>query len=359
MSKRRRRWLVSPPSDTADTPTPASPDSKPEVDGAALFARPRPPATEDRRTSGEPLVEDPQGTDAQLDVGPEGDTTHAVSGPPIRWLLLGLLILLGGFALAVPERDCAGFASTTDAAPAIVGAAAATAFWVAVIATIVYVVRRVRRRPRSWPNALVSTSTLSISLVFLVLSAVGLAVQRSDDCGFTESATPSRHAKTTSGQPLTAAQRSVVTYINGFIRCTEGATSGRRVEARFLAALKKGQFTRAASNAATQQRTMRTYGACLRGIVALDDQALVGPAQRSADSITDIARAWRDYERGAEQQSVALLKRGDRRINRATRQARRAATDAEAVYNARGGADLANQINFERLLKARERAGLS
>jgi hypothetical protein len=37
---------------------------------------------------------------------------------------LGLLIVLGGFGLAVPERDCAGCTSAGDAAPAILGAAA-------------------------------------------------------------------------------------------------------------------------------------------------------------------------------------------------------------------------------------------
>ena len=357
MSKRRRRWLVSLPSDTAATPTPESPESRIEVEGGTPDAPPRPLAADDRRTDGEPVSEAGHDAGAQLDVGPDDD---APSGPPFRWLLFGLLIVLGGFALAVPERDCAGFAGTADAAPAILGAAAATAFWIAVIATVVYGVRRARRRPRSWPNALVSTPTLSISLVFLVLSAVGLAVQRSDDCGFTGSATPSRHAKTSSGQALTDAQRSVVTYINGFIRCTEGATSGRRVESRFLAALKKGQYTRAAFHAAAQQRTMRRYGACLHRVVPVDDRELAGPARRSADSITAMARAWGDYQSGAEQRSLARLKRGDQRITLAHRQARRAATDAERIYQARGGPEeLANQINFERLLKALQRAGLS
>jgi len=35
------------------------------------------------------------------------------------------------------------------------------------------------------------------------------------------------------------------------------------------------------------------------------------------------------------------------------------AAQRSVVYHARGGADLANQINVERLLKARQKAGLS
>lgn len=126
-----------------------------------------------------------------------------------------------------------------------------------------------------------------------------------------------------------------------------------------MSAVKKGQWTRAAGYASVQQRLLDRYSRCLRGVVPTEDSELAGPATRSADSIALMAKAWGDYKRGSQRVSVELLKRGDRRVLLAQRRARRAATDAETVYHQRGGADLANHINLDKLLKVRERAGLS
>jgi hypothetical protein len=269
------------------------------------------------------------------------------------------LTLLGGAALGGAERDCSGFNSAGEVVGALLAAIIALAFWFAVMATAVYLVRRARHRPRSWPDAQLATSTMALGAAFALFGSAGLAARRSDDCGLTGAAVPAVHAKTLNGDQLTAPQRRVVIYLNGFIRCTEGVTSARGREKRMLAAVKKGQWARAAVYATTQQRLLNRYSRCLRGVVPANDPELADPASRSAASIALMAKAWGDYKRGAEEVSLTLLDRGDRRAVLAQRRARRAATDAESVYHARGGTDLANHINFDRLLKVREQAGLS
>jgi hypothetical protein len=357
---RKRRWLVRAP-DTAPLATQETeaPQTTKDTATTATVAPPPPaPIFDDERVA-------PGAAPPTEFLAPEAPATPPATAPepskyrPVRWLVLGLLTLAGGVTLAAAERDCSGFNSAGEAAGAIISAVLATAFWFAVIATGVYVVCRARHRRRSWRHAQLSTSTFVLGTAFVLLASAGIAAHRSNDCGSTGAAVPSAHAKALSGQELTAQQRSVVVYLNGFIRCTEAVTSARGREKRMMSAIGKGQWMRAAGYAIVQERLFDRYSKCLHGVVPTDDAELAGPAARSAASIALMARAWGDYKRGAQQVSLGLLKRGDRRVVLAQRRARRAAADVETVYHRRGGAELANHINLDRLLKVRERAGLS
>jgi hypothetical protein len=268
------------------------------------------------------------------------------------------LTLLCGVALAFPERDCSGFNSAGEAGGEILAAIFATAFWFAVIATVVYAVRRISGRRRSWRDAQLSTVTLVIGAAFVFFAITGLALQRDNDCGGTGALVPPPHAESTTGETMNAGQRAVVVYINQFVRCTERVAPARNREKRFLSALRKGQWTRATVLARTQQRLMISYSGCLSNAVPDDDPRLADPARRTAASVALMARAWSTYKRGAEQASVKLMDRGDHLITVAQKRARRAALTLDGVYRDRGGKTLANHINLDRLLKVREQAGL-
>lgn len=127
---------------------------------------------------------------------------------PVRWLVLGLLTLTGGVALAAAERDCTGFKSAGEATGAIFAAVLATAFWFAVVATGVYLVGRARHRRRSWRLSQLSTTTLALGTVFVLLASVGITTRRSNDCDGTGAAVPSAHARALNGPELSAQQRS-------------------------------------------------------------------------------------------------------------------------------------------------------
>ena len=107
------------------------------------------------------------------------------------WRILALVavVLLGGFGLAQPDEPCSAFYNVSDAAGNIVSAALASLFWVAVVATVVFVIRRMRRRPARW--SLLDTTTLVTALVMVVLASVGASAQRADDCGPGDSAAAS------------------------------------------------------------------------------------------------------------------------------------------------------------------------
>jgi hypothetical protein len=353
MSRKRRRWLVPGPG----TPPPAQPESRaatprprgaePWPEDASTPAAEQPPAfASPPATVPKPAAATaPPGYSTASDGGsllfdapeaprpapmPPGPPTTRSPGP-VRWATLAVIVVAAGLGLAAGGRECAGFADGADAGSAIVSGVLACAIWTAVIATVVWGVRRARNRPSPWHRALLSVATIAISAAFLLLGVAGRAVERGDRCGATGAEVPSARAQTRSGETLTDGQRVVVTYINGFIRCTEGVAGNRVREKRFLAALKKGRFTRASLYADRQQHALVRYRECLRGLVPTDDGELAGPTSRSAESIGLMVRAWDDYRRGSDRPSLAFLKRGDRRARLAQRRSRAAATETERI----------------------------
>jgi hypothetical protein len=94
------------------------------------------------------------------------------------------------------------------------------------------------------------------------------------------------------------------------------------------------------------------------GLVPTGDAQLDATADPFAEAVGQLASGWAIYERASREQDIDLLDLGDERMVRADRKSRRAARDVERLYHDRDSDLLARYIDFERLARARLRAGL-
>jgi hypothetical protein len=234
----------------------------------------------------------------------------------------------------------------------------ASAAWVAVISTCVYAYRRLRHRRRRWSDALLSTSTLCISLAFLFFGSLGIAIQWSDRCDLNDNGAEAAPAPASTD--LSGAQQSVVEYLNGTISCASRVHQGRETAKRFLAAIERSKAAQAHQHATKARQDSERFATCLDRIVPVDDPLLAAHAIRSVRSVREVADGWKDYQQGSREPfDLASLDRGDRQIATAQRHSRRATAAIERIYRARGGSDqLGAYIDFNRLRAVRKRAGI-
>jgi hypothetical protein len=289
--RRERRWLVTVPESApgaAEQPGPPTADDDRGAVGVAAAA----PTTERGAECGpdarpeRPLFETPQAPPTIAPPPAPAPEPSQPCGPrPVRWLVLGGLTLLGGVALAIPERDCSGFNSAGEVVGAILAAAIAVAFWFAVIATAVYLVRRARHRRCSWRDAQLSTSTArarsGVRAACLCWS-VDPSFQRLRSerrCG-------AQRARQDDQRPRVERSTALGRHLHQRLHPPHRRRDvGPWPRKRMLAAIKQRQWTRAAVYATTQRRLLNRYGRCLRGVVPTDDPDLAEPASRSASSI--------------------------------------------------------------------------
>jgi hypothetical protein len=209
---------------------------------------------------------------------------------------------------------------------------------------------------REFGRVMLAPGLLAAMLAFAVISIPGFVAINAREKEDRLSA-PSASAADTEDE-LTAEQEAMVDYMNGFIRCAERSTDGRRLERSFIGALEDSDWQAAALFAARQQDNIAELSQCVAGLVPTGDAQLDATADPFAEAVGQLASGWAIYERASREQDIDLLDLGDERMVRADRKSRRAARDVERLYHDRDSDLLARYIDFERLARARLRAGL-
>jgi hypothetical protein len=269
---------------------------------------------------------------------------HGSNAPgPGRWILLVLMLLAAAGAGVVSTEP-------TDAAETVIGIVAGVlgfSFWWLVVGALVWVVRLAIRRRREFGQVMLALAVISIP-GFIAINA-----QEEEE----RVTAPSAGAPDTKDE-LSPEQEAMVDYMNGFIRCAEGSTDGRRLQRSFIGALEDGDWQAAARFASRQQDNIAELSECAAGLVPTGDTQLDVVAEQFAEAVGLLASGWAIYERASREEDVDLLDLGDKRMVRADRKSRRAARDVERVYHDRNSDLLAHYIDFERLVRAGRRAGL-
>ena len=268
-------------------------------------------------------------------------------------LLLLVLILLAGSGFGIVFSDPIGPSETTLAAFAGVFA---IAFWWLVIGLVVWLIRVTVRRRRRLGSLMLSTGMLVSVLVLACAStfgSLGLRAQDHED----RLAAPSAAAADTDDE-LSLEQEAIVDYINGYVRCVEGSSRGPKLEQRMMTALERGDWSGAERQARRQRANLGALHACLDKLAHGSDPELNAMAGKTAGAIAQMVSGYDAYVRGTSEEALEPLDLGDKRILRARRQARRAANAIDDLYQAREPRHIADYIDFERLLRVRDEAGL-
>lgn len=347
----KRRWVV-PQQGDAVPQDPASPADEKPAEGAA------PPA--------ETPVEARTAERAETPTGQHGGWSPPASGRPRsgpapkqgsglgpgRWILLVLLILAGAGSGVVRSEPL----DATETAIAVFSGAIAAGFWWLVGGLVVWLIRLGIRRRRRFGAVMLAPALLGTMLGLFCVSAFGaIAINAREE--EERIAAPSASAADTEDE-LSVEQEAMVDYINGFIRCAEGSAGGRKLESRFLKALERGDWSGAERYARREHSNISRMHDCLAALTGTGDAELEPLAKRNADAIGLMVSAYAVYVRATDQQDVEAFDVGDRRITSARTRSRRTARRIDALYRSRGGKRLARYIDFERLLRAREGAGI-
>lgn len=270
---------------------------------------------------------------------------------PGRWILL-VLTLLAAAGAGIVSTD------PTNAAQTVIGIVAGVigfSVWWLVVGALVWLVRLAIRRRREFGQVMLAPGVLAVMLALAVISIPGFIAFNAQPEG--RRSAPSASAADTKDE-LSAEQEAVIEYMNGYIRCAEGATDGHRLTKRFIGDLEDGDWQAAALSASRQQDNIAELSQCLASLVSTGDAQLDAVAGPFAKAMGLVASGWAIYERASRDEDIDLLDLGDKRMVRADRESRRAARDVERVYHDRDSDLLARYIDFERLGRARHRAGL-
>ena len=271
---------------------------------------------------------------------------------PGRWILLVLMLLAAAGAGVVSTEP-------TDATETVIGIFAGVlgwAFWWLVIGVLVWLVRLAIRRRREFGQVMLAPGLLAALLALVVLSIPGMLVLNAQEEEDRVSA-PTAEAADTEDE-LSAEQEAMVDYMNDYIPCAEGASEGRGLAKNFISALEDLDWQAAAQFASRQQDNIAELSGCMADLFPTGDAELDAVAKPFADAMSLTAAGWAVYERASNRQDVDLLGVGDNRVVRANRISRRAARDLERVYHDRDSDLMARYIDFERLARAMQRAGL-
>ena len=269
-----------------------------------------------------------------------------------RWILLAVTLLAAAGAGVVSTEP-------TDATETVIGIFAGVvgfSFWWLVIGALVWLVRLAIRRRREFGQVMLAPAVLAVMLALVVISIPGLIAINAQEEDERLSA-PSASAADTEGE-LGGEQEAIVDYMNGMIRCTEGVSDGRRLERRTVAALKRGDWSSAARLADRQEGNLTAFAGCWRSLSDTGEPELDAASEKVADGIALTAAGWRVYERGSRRRDADALLPGDDLVLRGRRMSRRAALDFDDIYQESNPDLLARYIDFERLVRARARAGL-
>jgi hypothetical protein len=281
-------------------------------------------------------------------------TDHVESDEPGpgRWVLLVLMLLAAaGVGIVSTEPT-----NATETVIGIFSGVVGWSFWWLIVGALVWLVRLAIRRRRQFGQVMLAPGLLAVMLALAVISIPGFIAINAEQEDERRSA-PSASAADTEDE-LSPEHEAMVDYINGSIQCAEEAAEGRGLQRRFIAALEKGDWTGAASHAERQRENISEFESCFGGLVPTGDLQLDGPAEQIADALGLMSSAWAIYARGTEQQDVDALGVGDKRVLRARRSSRRAAREVEALWHERDSDLLVRYVDLERLVRARERAGL-
>jgi hypothetical protein len=94
-----------------------------------------------------------------------------------------IMVLAAGTGTAFGFRDCTGFTSNADALPDIGLWTALGLAALAIIGSLVYLVRWVARRRAPWTTVILSNWTLVLTALWLVNYTAGSFIYRADSCG--------------------------------------------------------------------------------------------------------------------------------------------------------------------------------
>lgn len=229
-------------------------------------------------------------------------------------------------------------------------------FWWLATGLVVWLIRAAIHRRRAFGDVMLAPWLLATLIAFACISIPGFLLVNADQEERRLSAPSASEADVT--DELSPEQEAVVDYMNGMIRCVERSTEGPRIERQFLRALENGNWPVATRRADEQHANLVAGSDCLARLRTGDDPVLNARVRTVADAMGLLASGWQTYARASERQDLAMLEVGDERVRRARRTSRQAALAVEAIYHQRDPELLARYIDFDRLVRARQRAGL-
>jgi hypothetical protein len=168
---------------------------------------------------------------------------HGSNEPgPGRWILLVLMLLAdaGAGVVSIEPTD----ATETVIGIGIVAGVIGFSFWWLIAGALVWLVRLAIRRRREFGRVMLAPGLLAAMLAVAVIGIPGLVAINAREKEDRLSASSASAADTE--DELTAEQEAMVDYMNGFIRCAERSTDGRRLERNFIGALEDGDWQAAA-----------------------------------------------------------------------------------------------------------------
>jgi hypothetical protein len=244
-----------------------------------------------------------------------------------------------------------------EVAIAVIAGILAIAFWWLIIGVVVWLGRAAVHRRTRFGGLMISRGMLT-GLLGLVLTcylgALSINAQEADE----RLAAPGAAAADVDDE-LSSAQEAVVDYINGTIDCIQDVTDGRSIERDFLRALDRGDRDRATRHARAQRRNLLDLRNCQTALAdASGDPQITHIGRDAASATAQLLRGWESYISGTRDGRISRFEHGDRLVRRGRRASRAAATALDNLYRSLDPDRLARYIDFEALVRARQRAGL-
>lgn len=124
-----------------------------------------------------------EGPRADLTEAEQPSATYRPEGQKLsipKVLVMLVVIAFGATGMATPEDECEAFATTSEAAGRIVGSAVSAFVAFLIVATLVWLVRRARKKDPKW--RLFDWTVIAIAGCFIVFGTIGAVGSRAQDC---------------------------------------------------------------------------------------------------------------------------------------------------------------------------------